>query len=145
MKAALGSAATQPEVAVTRLRKLAAKSRREARVSIGSWHIEQALGGAASTLTLRGQHVAAAKVYRALVRTHRGQFQHYGHALANAFAFAALELFAAGQSRRAAPLALEALRYFGQFPEASVTHEQLVRALREHPAKRPPRGRRSGA
>ena|ERR1017187_8517706 len=145
MQAALSIAIKQPEAAAARFRKLAAQSRREARTSIGSWHVEQVLGLAATSLASRGKHIAAASSYRTLARVHRGQFQYYGHALASSLASAALELFAAGQGRRAATLALEALRYFGQFPEASVAHEQLVKALRAHQAKRPSRRGRGGA
>jgi hypothetical protein len=130
-----------PKSAVARLRRLSRRAIKAERNGVGAWHAAQSLGMAASILSGVGQHREAAAVFRQVAKLHQGSFRHHGYGLGSALASAALELFKAGQERQAVPLAWESLRMFGQFPDPSSVHEEIIRSLRAHLNRVAPRGR----
>jgi hypothetical protein len=143
LKTALALSRQEPARAIERLRKLARTAADSDRKVVNSWHMTQALGFAASILSECGHHREAASILRKVAKLHKEALLEHGHALVSSLESAALELFKAGA---AIHLAREAMSHFGNFPDPSTIHEDVVRRLRTHVQERASkrRGRKAG-
>jgi tetratricopeptide (TPR) repeat protein len=138
---AIGLRRREPDAAIARLRRLARRSSSAARRSVGELHAAEALVVSGTILSETGRHREAASEFQKAARLHEARLRHSGHAAGSALAFAALELFQAGRSEAAARVAWRALRLFGDFPDPSTVHEELIRSLRSHLETKTRRGR----
>jgi N6-adenosine-specific RNA methylase IME4 len=136
LKTALALSRQEPARAVERLRKLARTAADSDRKVVNSWHTTQALGFAASILSEGGHHRKAASILRKVAKLHKEALLEHGHALVSSLESAALELFKAGAADAAIHLAREAMSHFGNFPDPSTIHEDVVRRLRTHVQER---------
>ena len=136
---AFGLRKKQPDEAIAQLRRLSRRSLSSERKLAGSIHAAQALGLAATILSATGRHRAAAAEFRKAAALHEGRLRHHGYGLGSSLASAALELFRCGEDAAATRTAKRALRLFGEFPDPTPIHEELIRRLREHLNKAGPR------
>src|SRR5213594_2998838 len=134
--AALAFRERKPKEAISRLKRLAARTRRVARQNLGEWHVEQTLDLAAVLAAEAGQHGEAAAALRRIVIHHEQAMAYHGHALASALMAVALELFKVGNRAEAARLGWRALRLLGTFPDPSPLLEKLLPQLRSYEQQR---------
>ena len=127
-KSAFALRNTDPNGTVTRLRLLSRRAAKSERSAVGAWHAAQSLEMAATILSGAGRHREAAALFRQVAKQHRGLLRQHGYGMSSALASAALELFKAGQQKQAVPLAWEALRMFGQFPDPAASMKRSFAA-----------------
>ncbi len=135
----------EPAAVVARSKRLSRRAAQAERHAVGAAHIADSLALAAITLSEAGKHREAARLFRGAARVHERVLRRHGFSRGSALASAALELFKAGANEPAARIATEALRSFGQFPDPSSIHEEVLRRLRAHLQERATRRRRRGA
>jgi hypothetical protein len=143
MKAALDLGADNKADAARRLERLAARAFRHSRAAVGDWHFEQSLGLAATTLDEAGRHKEAARLYKRLTQHHEQSLTYQGKALASTQAALALALFAGGERAAGCKAGLEALKWAGQFQNASAQLEKALREVRAYLNDKAQRARRS--
>ena len=129
---ALRLRSSDPDAAISRLRALSRQASASGRKFAGRSQAAQALALAAQAVSESGRHTEAARVFKRAAKLHKEALRHHGYGLGSSLAAASLELFKARQPEPAMRLAWEALRLFGQFPDPSSVHEQLIHELRAH-------------
>lgn len=127
---AVAASERDPIEASRMLTVLAAESRDAAAQGVLERHEDEALGLAASLLEEAGQIGAASALYDRLVERSRDGVRRTCRLAASTLATAALLHLRSGQTDTGKPLADEAIRLFGLFPEASVLFEKLLTHLR---------------
>ena len=133
-----------PARAVARLKQLSEQASAAERKFAGSAQAIDSLNIAASLLSEAGQHRRAAHLLRQVAWLHESSYRRHGYGLASALGGAALELFRSGSAKPSASLAEQALRHFGDFPDPSAIHEELVRRLRHYQQERAGKPKRTG-